>query len=169
MSYSKEVKLQDNEIPAKINVETGEVVPVKSRTNNIPEGKHVYNPKGEFYKGYIKADEILIKLLTPMEYRVVAIMRNKSRMNTNSLEPLSDESSIHQIAETLDVHRNSVHKIINRLRDLGIFASFEVTNQYKQRIKCWILNPCISFKGKTISDEIVGLFYDTMITKLIRE
>lgn len=166
--YTQEITLEDNQRVAIVDSETGEILktPLK-RPNNLPNNKSIYNRKEEFYKGYVKADHVLLTLLTPLEYRVVSIMRMKSKMNTNSLDPLNDESSLAEIASQLDIHRNSVNKIISRLRDLGIFANFEVTNQYGQRIKSWILNPIISFKGKTISDEIMGLFDDTMITKLV--
>ena len=37
--YTQIIKLKDNELPAKINVETGEVKEVDHKKNNIPEGK----------------------------------------------------------------------------------------------------------------------------------
>jgi biotin operon repressor len=160
--------IPNHQKPALVDMNTGEILSMPNkRPNNLPNGKQFYDTKEEFYKGYVKADNVLLSLLTPLEYRVVSIMRMKSKMNTNSLDPLSDESSLTDIATQLNIHRNSVNKIISRLRELGIFATFEVTNQYGQRIKSWILNPVISFKGKTISTEIIGLFSDTMITKLV--
>lgn len=167
MSYKKEVSLNDNEAAAKINLETGEVTEIKSKPNNIPEGKKINEANKTFYKGYIEADKILLSLLTPMEYRVVSIMKVNSKMNTNSLDPLNDESTSIQIAELFGIHRNHVKKIFSKLSNLGVYASFEVTNQYGQRIKSWILNPCISFKGRIISKEIIHLFSDTMLSKML--
>jgi DNA-binding MarR family transcriptional regulator len=166
--YTKEVTLGHNEIACKLNVETGELKQVNQRPNNIPSGKEIHSPKDEFAKVYSKVDLFLLKILTPVEYRVVSIMRSRSKMNTNSLDPLSDDSSIKELAEILDSNRNTITKVITRLREFGVFATFEVTNQYNQRVKCWILNPYISFKGKIISTEIIGLFDDTLIAKVAK-
>jgi biotin operon repressor len=166
--YEQTVKLRHNEVAAKINIETGEYTEVSKRPNNIPSGKEIHSAKDEFAKVYSKVDLFLLKILTPVEYRVVSIMRSRSKMNTNSLEPLSDESSIKELTEVLDSNRNTITKVITKLRELGVFATFEVTNQYNQRVKCWILNPYISFKGKIISTEIIGLFDNTIIAKVAK-
>jgi biotin operon repressor len=164
--YEQTVKLRDDQKLAIVTSDGEFIKLTHKRPNNLPKGKSVHNLNDEFYKGYVSADIALMKILTPLEYRVVSMMKVRSKMNTNSLDPLSDESSLNEIAKELDIHRNSVSKIISKLRDIGVFANFEVTNQYGKRVKSWILNPVISFKGKVISDEIIGLFSDTMITKL---
>lgn len=166
--YQKTISLEHNETPYKMNLETGELKEVKLRHNNIPEGKSVHNSKELFTKVYDKVDTFLLKILTPMEYRVVSIMRNRSKMNTNSLEPMNDDSSTKELAFLLNTNRNTIGKIIDKLRDLGVFATFEVTNQYRQTVKCWILNPYISFKGKIVSDEMVRLFDDTIIAAIAK-
>lgn len=166
--YEKTIKLNHNEVAAKVNRETGEVTAVPNRPNNIPQGKKLM--KGDnFYKGSVEADALLITLLDPLEYRVVGIMRSRAKMNTNSLEPLNDETSLKELAEHLLVSRNRINTVITKLRNLGVFATFEVVNHGHIQKKVWILNPSISFKGRIISEEIIHLFSETSITKLLRK
>jgi|GEM_PF-3464124 len=165
MSYSKEVKLQDNEIPAKINVETGEVVPVKSRTNNIPEDSVIFAPSARFRKDYTKAWEYLDSVLTPLEFKVVHKLCRMAKMNTNSLEPLNDETTIPTLVVEFSIGKNKVKPLFAKLLELGVYGKFEVHKKEIPYTKFWILNPFLSFSGKIIKSDIAKLFVGTVIEK----
>ena len=44
-TYKKEIGLQDNEIPARKDLETGKYTDMPGRKNNIPKGKTLVNQK----------------------------------------------------------------------------------------------------------------------------
>ena len=165
-SYERIVKLNHNEILTKVNRSTGEFTELPGRVNNIPKGLQVFSKETKFAKMYENVNSFLINTLTSTEYRVVAIMIIKSEYLTNALDPLNDETPITLLAEELKVSRNIIMKTLDKLRMLGVFGSFEVTNSDKRICKKWILNPYISFKGKLISSTLIKLFSETVISKI---
>ena len=160
--YTKQIRLKHYETPAKINVYTGEVTKVVNH-NNIPVGKELFEPNAMFRKSFDATEEFLDDVLTPLEFKVVARMCRMSKMNTNSLEPLSDSSTILEIAEELHINRRDVSKILDKLYDLGVYGKFEICKENTGYTKYWILNPYIRFQGKTISSDIKHLFEGTKI------
>ena len=165
--YSTTIKLKHNEAPAKINLETGVIneITVLKTKNNIPKGKELFEPKAIFRKSFDSTEEFLDSVLTPLEFKVVARMCRMAKMNTNSLDPLSDELTLIEIAEELKVNRRDVKTILNKLFSLGVYGKFEVVKQDVGYTKYWILNPYIRFKGKTIDSDIKKLFEGTVIHK----
>jgi len=163
--YKQEVKLQDNERIMKVNSETGEVTTIPKRMNNIPENRHVFEPDAIFRKDYTKSWEYLDKVLTPLEFKVVAKLCRMAKMNTNSLEPLNDNTTIQSIAEEFNIGRNKVSPLFNKLFKLGVYAKFEAYKPVVPYTKYWILNPYLSFSGKLIHSDIARLFIGTIIEK----
>lgn len=157
-----EIKLNNNETPAKVNTETGEIFEFKSKRNNIPIGREVFEPNALFAKQYANTWIFLETMLTPVEYKIVHRMSLKAKMNTNSLEPLSKNSTIADLSREFNVHRNHIPKIFKKLFELGVYAEFKVF-KYGEEVDVWILNPYISFRGKLISSDIVSLFDGTVI------
>jgi DNA-binding MarR family transcriptional regulator len=163
--YEQTVKLRHNEVAAKINIETGEYTEVSKKQFNVPEGKELFNP-GSFSKRYDAAWNYLLENLTDKELSIVVKMTLVARFNSNSLEPLSNVSSVEEIAEHFGIHRNSVTKMFNKLLKHGVYAEFKF-GAFDGIRHYWVLNPYISFKGKTIDKALVDLFRTTNIAKLV--
>jgi DNA-binding MarR family transcriptional regulator len=169
MAYKKLFFLADNEIPAKINAETGEIQEFRDYKNNLPLGKEIFESKALFKKTYEITEEFLDNVLTPLEFAIVMRMARMAKMNTNSLEPLSDESTLLEIAQELKVNRRDVKNILKKLFELGVYGRFEVCDYDKTYKKYWVLNPYIRFQGKVIDSSIKNLFTNTKICKIYRE
>lgn len=164
--YNRTIKLEDCEVPAKINKVTGEIKEVNKRPNNIPDDKEFFEPKLPFYKAYDGALEYITDNFNDKEVATVIKMITLASRNTNYLKPLHAESTIKEISEVLGMHRNSVNKIMDTLYQHGIYS--KASTMTKSGEKHWlILNPYVSFKGKTISSSIIDLFQDTLITDYV--
>ena len=84
---------------------------------------------------------------------------------TNSLEPLNDETTINQLASLFGISRNKVTPTLKKLFQLGVYAKFEVVKPDVPYTKYWILNPFLSFNGRTLDSDIANLFIGTVIEK----
>lgn len=163
--YTQTIKLKDNELPAKINVETGEVKEVDHKKNNIPEDKSKLN-----YEEFVIVNQKLYNALTILklndtEIKLVHHLIGISKFNSNSLEPLHDDLQVRYKGELLNIDKSNVNKITQRLFEIGVFLKIEVyTNSL---IKYWVLNPYISWKGNLIPDSLKQHFKDCAITKLL--
>lgn len=166
--YTQLVKLNHNEVASKINVETGEVTEVKPRVNNIPSGKQSFGIKEKGWrKSFDYSWEFLETVLTDMELRVVQKLCRMAKMNTNSLEPLSDETTQVEIAETFNLDYRKTKKMFDKLHKLGIYAKFDVVYENMPYTKYWILNPYLSSSETFImTNKIHNLFKDTEMCKL---
>ena len=168
MYKSHGIQLKDQEVLIKLDQTTGEVFEVKPKANNIPKDKDIFFSKGlDFSKYYTASMEYLANVLTPVELKVVVLMINRSQYYTNSLAPLTDDTSIAEIASVFKIHRNSVIKIFKRLKYFGVYGILDVSNQGIPT-NTWLLNPYISFKGKAVSDELIHLFGDTFIATAVK-
>lgn len=165
MAYNQSITLADNEIPATINQATGEVKPVNKRKNNIPKGKEIFEPEGKFIKAYGKSWSYLQKQLTPLQFSVAFQLALMAKMNTNTLEPLNDETTSIELSEKFNIDRRNSKKLFKRLFELGVYARFEAAKPDVPYTKYWILNPYLSFSGKVLDSDIARLFHGTMIHK----
>ena len=165
--YEKTIQLNHDEVAAKVNLETGEIIELKQRPNNIPEGKEIWNP-GIFSKRYNAAWNYLLDKLSDKELTIVTRMVLMARPNSNSLEPFNDQSTLEELATKFCIHRNSVRQMFNKLLKYGVYAEFKFGS--KTGIKhYWVLNPYIDFKGKTIDKALVDLFRETVIAELVKK
>lgn len=160
--YDVKIKLKDDEVAARVNVQTGEVVPL--RKSNIPKGKSVLN-----YQSFALVNNEAIKLLSQFmsneEMGIIYKMIFKANFNTNSLKPLSDESSVRVLSEEFNVGKNKVVGIFKKLFEFGVYAHIKIHEE--QLSEYWILNPYISWKGTLKSDAIFSQFSFTKIAKLL--
>jgi hypothetical protein len=163
--YKTEIKLKHNEAPAKINLETGEIVQVTSKPNNIPEGKEIFEPDALFRKDYCNSWAFLQRELSHFEFTVCFSLALLAKAHTNSLEPLSDNTTINELMEKLRMSKNKVTPTLKTLWDYGVYGKFEVKQLSKPYTKYWLLNPYLSFSGKIIGSDIANLFKDTHIAK----
>ena len=161
--WETNVKLKSDETPAKKNSITGEYQDVIQRPNNIPEDKIVFQPTAIFRKDYTNSWKYLKRILTPTQYKAAHTLAIMAKANTNSLEPLNDETTLNELMEVLDVSINRVKPILLILFDLGIYGKFEVKQADRPYTKYWIFNPYLSFSGKLIHSDIASLFAKTHI------
>lgn len=155
----KQIKLQDNEIAAKIDQTTGEVIMIKDYSNNIPSGKSIW--KNGFYRQpSVYGLEWMDKELSDIQIRIVNNLIRKMGKD-NTLEPLSDDSSIEEVASFLNVSKDTIKRHIKIIYDKGVYGKFEVSKTNKGYSKHWILNPYISTSSKLVNDTITNLFKGT--------
>ena len=166
--YEKTLKLNDNEVAAKLNLETGEIIEILNQNYSQPN-KEVFQPKEVFKKQYLEMSIFLKEVLTPVEYFIVDKLCDMAKPNSNSLEPFSDDTTYLEIAERFNYDRRKIPKLLKKLFELGIYGKFEVVEDIKGLNKYWVLNPFVSFKGKTIDTNLRKLFENTTIVKSYRK
>ena len=164
-TYQTTFKLTHKEKPATVDTETGEIRIVKQRQNNVPKGKMIFEPDASFFKAYNKSWDYLQKQLTPLQFNVAFQLALMAKMNTNSLEPLNDETTAIELSEKFNIDRRTSKKLFQRLFELGVYARFEAAKPDMPYTKYWILNPYLSFSGKVLASDIATLFHGTMIHK----
>lgn len=165
VGYTTEIELYHHEGPARVDLRTGEYSKIYSKKNNIPDGKEIFEGTALFRKDYTNSWKFLTKYLTPLEFKAAHTLALISKLNTNSLEPLNDDTTIQQLMEILLVSKNKVKPILNKLWELGVYGKFEIKEADKPYTKYWIFNPYLSFSGKLISSDISNLFKNTHIAK----
>lgn len=167
--YVAEIALQHNEVPASVNLETGEIKVKKPRGR--PKGtlrdkdKQVWLPNSIFYKHYPKTWEWLEKQTTPIEFKCAVLLGIKAEAYTNSLKPLDDDSSYRFLSEQLGISLGLVEYTVKKLFTLGVFGRFEVYKPEKPFTKYWLFNPYLSFNGRVVDKDIAALFEGTYCHK----
>lgn len=160
--YEETIKLKHDELPAKVNAQTGEVKVIERPKNNIPKGKTLFK-QTDFAKVNTKTIKFLFDKCSKLEIAIILQMVGMADFNTNSLKPLSDEMSVRDLSKEFNISKNTVTQTFTNLFKLGVYAQFKIS---KGDIKeYWILNPYVSFKGKLIEDALVANFKDTEIEK----
>ena len=159
MTRIKQIRLTDSQLAAKVDQETGEVIILKDYANNIPSGKSIFN-NGFFRKPSVYGLEWMDKELSDIQIRIVNnLIRKMGRDNT--LEPLSDDSSLDELSAFLNVSKDTVRRHIKILFDKGVYGKFEAAKVNQGYSKHWMLNPYISASSKMVSDTITNLFRGT--------
>ena len=158
--YLTEFKLNHNEVPASINVETGEVKHLK-KNNNIPHDSEIFMKDSLFKKDYINTWSFLRRYLTPIEYMIAHTLGDLAKINTNSLEPLNDNTTMVELMNIFHVSKNVIAPIMKKLYLLGVYGKFDIACVDKPYTKYWIFNPYLSFSGKIIKSDITLLFAHT--------
>lgn len=167
-AYTQEVKLNHNESAARVDNETGEVVFIKKRINNLPEGKSPLK-----YKNFALVNEQALKILkrklTNEELGVILYMISLANFNSNSLKPLNNETSSVVLSDIFGVDRRRVKSMFNKFYELGVYNSYNTFSVTESESKTyWILSPYISWKGKLVDDSIFYDFSDTELAKLLK-
>jgi hypothetical protein len=163
--YQVLLNLNHDELAAKINNETGEIIPYVKQPNNIPSNKIVFEPSAMFSKTYNNTWNFITNEFSHIEVVATINLILISKMNTNSLIPLTDKTTIKELSVILKISINRVTKVINKLFEYGVFGRFEVVKPNVEYTKYWILNPFLGFRGKIIDVEIIHLFEGTHIHK----
>lgn len=163
--YTTEVKLNHNEIPAKINMETGEVLTISKRPNNIPEGKSKLD-----YDNFSIINNDMLRVLfdecNGSEIKVILHMVYMSEFGNNSLKPLNDELSHRELGKIFNLDHKTIKTILTRLKYMGVYLQLNITEVDGAK-EYWVLNPYISWKGRLKNDSLFITFANTRIVKLL--
>lgn len=163
--YTQQLRLNDNEIPAKINLDTGELIHEAKKSNNIPEGYSKLDYK-EFGMLNLDISRKLENYFTNTELSVIFKMISRCDFNTNSLKPLNDDMSLRDLADEFGISKSSVPKVFSKLFSMGVYGTFRIS-EHKEETLYWILNPYIFWRGRLKNDSIFIHFSNTDISKLL--
>lgn len=164
-SYTKNVKLSHNEVPAAINLDTGEYRIIEDKPNNFPKNKRNFQHDQAFTKSYERSWEYLVNNLKKHELMVAILMSTMTEYSTNSLAPLDDNVQMNHLSEKFGIGINQVKSTFKRLMDVGVYASFRYGHYKRGIVTEWVFNPFISFKGKLIDSDLKNLFLNTPVAK----
>ena len=163
--YMVNINLLHNELPAKIDIETGEVKIASVPSNNIPADSEIFEKDALFQKSYSNSWKYLESILSNLEYCVANRLALMAKANTNSLEPLNDETTVDTLVDVLKISKNNVSKVLKKLFELGVYGKFEVVKVGVPYTKYWVFNPYLVFSGKIIKSDIARLFEGTEVEK----
>lgn len=165
--YKVELSLAHHEAPGKKNMETGEFTLLnQKRFYKKDPNKVIFEPDLQFRKDFTDGWKYLMKVLNPEEFRAAYAMALLAKANTNSLEPLNDDTTYVELAKTLNVGKNRIKVVVQKLFEEGVFGKFEIVNRDKNYKRFWVFNPYLSFTGKYIESQVPDLFMDTTIARL---
>lgn len=163
--YKYTYNLKDNQTPAIIDLETGEVTSLESV--EIPNNDTV---KYKAMKTYIRFNQpcwlYLEKIVDSIEYKAANKLALLAEACTSSLIPYSDETSAVELSKDLGINRNKVKKVMNRLIDVGVIGKLEIGDSTFKRHSYWIFNPYLAFNGDRIHEDVLSLFSSTVFAKL---
>jgi hypothetical protein len=168
-NYEKTIKLSHKEIAAKVNIETGDITTFETKQKHQPRDKSMdYFESDQPYKRqFYKAWELLETQTSALEFRVAEKLGRIAAVYTNSLAPLSPESTKVELSEALGIDRSMVEKTIDKLFKLGVIGKFEVYDRLEKHHKFWLFNPYLSFNGKVIKRDVKTLFDKTFYANII--
>jgi hypothetical protein len=167
--YKESVQLKHHELPAKYNSITGEYKELKAK-NKLPEGKEKYQEKfmtDSFSKLNLRILPYLIEVFNPIEIKMIVKMIELIDYNSNSLDPINNETSLRDLAKTFDVSRNRIKTYLEHLFKFGVYAQFKVHTDTKKEF--WILNPYIAWQGELIDSGLKANFKNTKIELYLRK
>ena len=165
--YRPNLLLKDNEIPAAINADTGEMREVKRGRPRNPNVESVESTL-RFTRQYVKSWQWLRANVSSIAYLVAQDMALMAKPITNSLEPLNGETTIAELATRFQVDRRKVKSVLEELFQAGVYAGFEVYEAERKHTKYWVLNPELSFSGAVRDVSIMPLFRNTRLSKAMR-
>lgn len=165
MSYKQTIELNNNESLAKVNNETGEVTTFQSNKRKLPEGKSKldYDNFSIINNNMLK---VLFKECSASEIKVILHMIYLSEFNSNSLNPLNNETSHRELGKIFDLDHKTIKTIFTSLKTLGVYLQLNITEVDGVK-EYWVLNPYISWKGKLKSDSLFLIFANTKIVRLL--
>lgn len=120
---------------------------------------------GRFSKEYNNSWHFLLREFSPLEVSAVSYLIAMAKMNTGSLEPLDDNTTVKELTFKLNISKNNVNKVLKKLFLYGVYGRFEVYDPNKPYTKYWIINPFLSFAGIYIDTDIVNLFKGTYVAQ----
>ena len=168
MKYKAIIEYDYNQTPLLKNEDTGKLTQAITMSKeyakrNIPDGKVVHAPGAQYNKSYSNVRLFLDRELTTRELgilsRIKTLVINKK---FNNLKPLSDKTTVLELAKFFKVGKNTITPIITKFKFLGIIGVIEIV-QTTDIGKYWILNPYITYNGKLIDEVLAVTFKGTHI------
>lgn len=148
---------------------SGEIREVEEDRSYIPSkkikpdnGMSKFNDIPVFHRRSSKRWAVLRKIVTPRQYIVADKLASIAGAYDSSLEPLSSDSTVRELAEYLGENKNTIKKDMDRLLELGVVGEFKVGTNSDGVQKYYVFNTFLSFNGDVIQDEVRSLFKDTM-------
>lgn len=163
--YKVETILNDNEVLHKVNKETGEAKEIKTTKQGNKDVIKI-NEEEIFTKDFRKAWTLLRSQTTDLEYRVAHHMSLTTSMITNSLEPLSDDMTLRDLAAYFEVSLGKIKSVLDKLFRLGVYGKFECYDAEFKHTKYWVFNPYLGMNGKAVHKITNNLFSNTVYAKL---
>ena len=107
------------------DLETKEFSKVPNKKNNIPKDMQTFGitEKG-WKKSFDHSWDYLDTVLSDLEMRVVLKLCRMAEMNTNSLKPLSDETTQIEISETFNIDRRKAKIMFEKLYNYSTEKEF---------------------------------------------
>lgn len=167
--YTESVPLKHHQSPAIYDEITGEYKKLNPK-NKLPEGKEKYQEKcmtDSFSKLNLRILPYLIEIFNPIEIKMILKMIELIDYNSNSLDPINNDTSLRDLAKTFDVSRNRIKTYLEHLFKFGVYASFKVHKDKKEEF--WILNPYIAWQGELIDSGLKANFKGTKIEIYLRK
>lgn len=160
--YEKTIRAKHRDRILLFDPETQEYRDVTGEPPKNPD-QLTFEPQAMFTETYKKTWDYLLNNLTALEYFAASKLANKATAFTNSLEPLSDNSQLRDVAKALGISLGKVKSTIDRFKELGVIVQ-PVEND-KPYSRYWVISPYLWFNGKRINKAIPKLFEGTLIEK----
>lgn len=157
--YKVEVGLKHNELPARVNIETGEFEAVTMRSSNIPDERIKWS-NGNFKQPSKFGLQWAYDNLSDTQLRMFLKMVEMSGKD-NTLKPLNDDISITNLMNIFKLSKNTIKNNIDILFKKGVYGRFEVSTIHNELETYWILNPFLSVSQGTVLKEVFNLFKNT--------
>lgn len=164
-NYKETIKLEHNEVPAKLNLDTGEFL-IASKAGKRGDDTLGANPIKKFSKRNEQAWEVLETQTSNLEYAVANKLTRYLKMHTNSLDPLNNSTTLTVLSEEFAVSRKSISGIFDKLFRLGVYGKFEVYEMNEKYKNYWIFNPYLTSNGKYTKRDVLALFQNTLYAKI---
>ena len=172
MKYTASVLLEHNEaLASKVNLDTGEIQdlpidPNRSRYATKDKTMEKFKHPEPFQRRFTRAWILLETQTTKQEFAVANKMAYLAKAFTNSLEPLSPDSTVKTMSECFNISNRDITKIIDKLFKLGVIGKFEVYDKKEHHHNYWIFNPYLAFNGNRIKKDVSTLFDSTFYAHL---
>lgn len=134
---------------------------MSSQTKNI---KFKHNQP--FQMTFTKAWKLLETQTSKKEFEVAVKLSLMAKAFTNSLEPLSQDSTTRELAEQFKCCATDISKVFKRLFELGVIGKFETGNKFNRIERYYVFNPYLSFNGNEIDELIPNLFSETIYANI---
>ena len=143
------IKLQDNEIAAKINLDTGEIIEVKTdRREYFSESRSFRKSNSNSWTFLFREEFLAVEALT-------------------KLDRLNDRIVLRHLIKQLSLSSVEAKLILETLFDYGVYARLGVMKPGQPYLN-WIINPYLSFGGQLVDDNVAELFKGTHVEKAFR-
>ena len=164
--YEVHLGLLHNEIPAKIDLNTGEVKQIHKKVRpKLKEGTRL-SMQDNFAKVNCRLLPFFNDVFNNNEIKIIYDMIQMTEFETNALKPLNNDSTIKELSERFNIGKNQVKKYFDNLFRQGVYLQIKVHTDEKKEY--WVLNPLIAFKGKLIKESIINFFDNTKIEIYLR-